>query len=68
MMPVEHWATHPGAVRHRGPRENDVVWTLSDSEGEGVEAYFHHADPPDRLWTWLSLRDGSSLEQRFPLG
>lgn len=61
----ESWAALPGAERHRGPREIDVIWTITGPDGVRVESYHHHPDAPDRLWIWLSIHGDTAVERRF---
>ncbi len=62
----EHWSSHPDAIPHAGLRESDVVWTLPGADGPAIESYEFDADKPETLRRWISLRDGASLERRFP--
>ncbi len=66
VVPPEHWASYPGATRHRGMREVDVVWTFTAADGPAIETYEFHPDAPDRLWRWTSLRTEGCVERRFP--
>jgi hypothetical protein len=63
--PPGSWAALPGAKRHRGPRDVDVIWVLPDPDGIHIEAYNHHHDAPDRLWTWITIRGDTAVEHRF---
>lgn len=65
VVPPEQWASRPEARRYRGPRERDVVWTYAGADGPRVEGYSYHSDAPDRLWRWISVADGGSIERRF---
>jgi hypothetical protein len=65
VIPPERWATKPEARRYRGPRDKDVVWTYVAADGPRVEGYCYHSDAPDRLWRWISIADGGSVERRF---
>jgi hypothetical protein len=65
ISPPERWATKPEARRYRGSREKDVVWTYAAADGPRVEGYSYHSDAPDRLWRWISIADGGSVERRF---
>lgn len=65
VVPPERWGEIAGAVRHRGPRECDAIWTIPDGESVRVEAYHHHHEGPLRLWRWVSLSREASIERRF---